>query len=281
MSCHLKPFVEAGNETVGESGLFDSTDGGLDIVGNAAELNGEFGQSLGGEDEVAGLRVAIARLSDGADINEVVAVLEKSTGRSEADNGIAIAAGGSVEDAGDVGVAVEADSGTLEIEGVRGVKGIKGVTEVFGAVERGVDNHEAHKCSGVGELMEPTGLFLGDVAAGPLNDAGGIGLEVVEVDSGVGAVVVVVTLDDLAPELADTPNARARGGIVADDITETDKFINALCAGIGDDGIKGFDIGVDVTDDCVAFLACHRWEVSYSIGGEKNNTTVGVTRLRG
>ena len=158
----------------------------------------------------------------------------------------------------DVGVAVEADAGALAVEGVGGVEGVEGVAEVLGAVERGVDDGEAHERGGEGELAEPTGFILADVAAGPLDDAGGVGLEIVEIDGRVGAVVVVVALDDLAAKLADAADALGGGGVVADDVTKADDVIHALGLGVGKDGVEGLDVGVDVADDGVSAGTWHK-----------------------
>ena len=44
-------------------------------------------------------------------------------------------------------------------------------------------------------------------------------------------------------------------GIVANDITQTDKFIDSISTGMFQHSLKSFEIGVDITDDC-CFHVC-------------------------
>lgn len=248
--------VEAGDESIREACELNAADGGLDVVVNAAELDGggiELGDVV---DDVAGLGDTIAGLADGADVDEVGALVEEAIGGGPLLDGARD--GVAQEDAGDVGVAVEANVGALGGEAVGGVRGIEGVAEVLGAVEGGVDGGEAEEGDGVGEGLEPTDVVFAEVATGPLDDAGGVGLEVVEVDGGVGAVVVVVAHDDLAAELSDALDALCGGGVVADDIAETEEVVDLLRFGVGEDGIQRLDVGVDVTDNGETFWTWHK-----------------------
>ena len=248
--------VEASDEAIREAGEFNAADGGLDVVVNAAELDGggvELGDVV---DDVAGLGDAIARLANGADVDEVGALVEEAIGGGPLLDGARDRV--AQEDARDVGVAVEANVGALGGEAVGGVRGIECVAKVLGAVEGGVDGGEAEEGDGVGEGLQPVDVVFAEVAAGPLNDTGGVGLEVVEVDGGVGAVVVVVAHDDLAPKLSDALDAFGGGGVVADDIAEAEEIVDLLCFGVGEDGVQRLDVGVDVTDDGETFGAWHK-----------------------
>ena len=63
--------------------------------------------------------------------------------------------------------------------------------------------------------------------------------------------VVMVAGEDGRAALADGAERLGGEGAVPDDVAEADHFLDSVPTGIGENALKGFEVGVDVADDCV------------------------------
>ena len=204
---------EAGGGALGKAGFADLALGARDVVLDAAQFDGVRRHVVDG---VGGARVAVARLADGADVDEVFAAGHdlQAVVEAAADDARLL------ERQRDVGVAEEADGAHLVGEVGLRFKFVEDVAPHFGVVQGAVDHHEGLDAAGVAEAAEPRALSVVELAARPFDDVGGEG---VEAGQGVveGAVVVVVAADDVvARQLADFGEAPLGVGVVADDVAD-------------------------------------------------------------
>jgi len=209
-------------------------------------------------DDVAGAGVAVAGLADAADVDDGALFLDLVHG-VVGQLGGRIEVGVVEEDAGLMGVADEADAG---VEALEVGEDLLGVGEdvlgedvlIHGAARGGVDEEDVAFLVAHGELAEEApaggaergiGLGVEDVA-GPVTGAFGGG---VEIGGLVEDGVVVVAHDGGAAAGADEVDALARIRTIADDVAETDDLLDAALGEIVEDGLEGFEIGVNVADD--------------------------------
>lgn len=92
-------------------------------------------------------------------------------------------------------------------------------------------------------------MVLRQVGLGPFCGGFGVGIEIPGVDLANGSPVVVAGYGDmvvLPKEVDDFSGV----GAVANDVTEGPKFVDwATGMGVGEDGVKGLEVGVDVGED--------------------------------
>lgn len=234
----------------GESEVADLVGDGVDVVGDAPDLEGFH---IGIEDAPRGLWIAVARLADGAGVDDHGAVLgefdrdgadEREDADIEGGLGIVASAG---EGAGEVGVADGADGGIHRAEGeARRHGGVEVVETVAG--EGAVADGEAVDVGSVWEEAEVTHVPGGEAGAREGDaDAGAV----VE---GVGCLVdedgfVVVAEDDDVAGILDKVHACFWVRAVADDVAEADQSIDTGAGDIREHGLECLSVGMDVCDE--------------------------------
>src|ERR1039458_10898123 len=206
----LQPFGEAFRQAGGADFFL----GGGDVVIEPAKFNGSGVHVV---NDIGGLGVVVARLADGADVDEIL------FGRINFKFGIGAAADGGVAHEGDghVGVAEEADLGVLLGKAGGGGELVEDVTPALRRIERGVNHREAGGHAGVLEIAQPLAFFLGKLFARPVNGVGGMGIETFQRVVG-GTVFVMISLYTGDVHFADDGEAFPGVGVVADDVAETD-----------------------------------------------------------
>ena len=102
---------------------------------------------------------------------------------------------------------------------------------------------------GQGKALQVISVFPGEASLSPFGRGFGVGVEVMGVDFANGCPVVVAGYGDVivVPEEVDD-----FGGIgaVADDVSEGPQLVHrATGVGVGEDGVEGLEVGVNVGED--------------------------------
>ena len=147
-----------------------------------------------------------------------------------------------------MGVADQAVRGGQQVECGLGLGRVEQVLD-YRCAQAAVDEGEGRHKGDLGQLGQEA-LFVGVELPGSPPDCGEGGpIEVGGVDDSRGGVVVVAG-DGLKVELTQSVQAPGGVGSVADEIAEAPDDVEAAVPfGVGNNGIEGFDVGVDVGDD--------------------------------
>ena len=238
----------------GDGGFVEARLGGGGADGVVVEGDAAEGDDAGRVvvEAVGGARIGVARVADGAGVDDVaLALLDHEVLRGDEVRGAAFA---QHEDAGDVGVADEDELGVGGAPGVEGLLRRDDVVEGLRAVERAVDADEALPFEYEG-LLGQEGLGLGRDAGGRPADHG-----LREVVEGVvrhlaGDDGVVVAHD----EVVDVAVGRFEDGLglrsVSDDIPEADDLPRLQRGEVRQHRVPGGQVGVDVGYDGVAHVS--------------------------
>ena len=207
------------------------------------------------EDDVAGAGVAVAGLADGADVDEGF-VFGQAVLVAEFFGAEEIEALG--EDAGDVGVALEA----VVFDHREDFFHLPLVVDVFGedvfvqgVAGRAVDEHQAVFAEVAGAFAEevpPLGVIDGTAAghfqlfASPKNGSFGTRVEAFGVEQG----TLIVVSQDTKFAFHDTVDALAWIGTVADDVAQAKDFVNPLLFDVSQHNLQCFQVAVDIAYNC-------------------------------
>src|SRR5271155_587717 len=225
----------------------------FDIVRNAPELDG-FLRDVG--DHECGARISIARLADGAGIEQVGgAVLDghggkmTSGGRFEMQHADLVVA--KREAALQVRVSEESDlRGGVE----QAIEGLGRRENVFVFIAKGAVDHDETIFSerAGGKLLEPFAIFGAQLVAGPESDAARDGIEIIGVSDAVAGLIVIAANGERA-DFADAIDNFVGIGTVADYIAETDYFVPVAFR-----GLESGEVGVDIAENQVAHATAPR-----------------------
>ena len=216
---------------------------GLDVVVEAAKFDGLRVHVV---DDIGALRIIVARLADGADVDEIF------FGRIHFELRVSAAAHDGVAHKGDghVRVAEEAHLRVLIRKTGGGSELIENVTPAVGRVERGVNHGEIRGHAGVFQIAQPLFVVSGELVAGPVNGFSGVGIKAVERIVG-GAVFVVVALDYGNIQVANDIEAFLGICVVANHVAEADGMRDVLGADVLQHHLKCFPVSVNVCNDGV------------------------------
>ena len=162
-----------------------------------------------------------------------------------------------------MGVAVKTELGVLVIKARGGIELVEDVAPFVRGIEGGVDDGEIAHLADHFEVAEPLLVGFGKLVAGPVDGLFGEWVEADEVVHDRG-LLVVVSLDHGAVELAHDVEAFAGVGVVADDVAEADVVGDLVLFGVGEDGLEGLEIGVDVSEDGESHVRGLREEYLFS-----------------
>lgn len=213
------------------------------IVGEAPEMDGVLN---GVVDAIGGARIAIARLPDGADIDEVFVAEDQSK-----INGIVAIdeSGVHFENCGNVGMTVEAELGMLVGEGRLGFDGFEHISPVFGSIEGGMHDGNAPDNCRVWEFAKPIEIFRRDLLTRPFDHLCGERMEIVRILGIGGGIVIVVSANGDAPEISDDIAALIGAGVVSDNVANADIICDPKRFCVVEDDVQRFEIGVNISDD--------------------------------
>ena len=201
------------------------------------------------EQQPGGARVAVARLSDGARVEQLLAPerhLLPRLGLAALERVVVAQSERELH----VAVADEREIGGLSAQ--RGV-GDVGRQDVLpdGVADRAVEERDAFARALGREVREQLELGGRQHAARPACGHAGIGGELRDVEhAGDDEVVVAAQADGGA--LAHERQALARLAAVADDVAEAPELVDALLAGVLEHGLERRQVAVDVRYDCDA-----------------------------
>ena len=141
-------------------------------------------------DHVSGLGIVVARLADGADVDEILLA------RLDLEFGVGAASHDAVADEGDrhMGVAEKADRGVLVSEAGGRRQLVEHITPALRAVQGGMDEGEIDEDARVFQLAQPLFVIVGQLPARPPHRLGGGRIESLQRPVA-RAILVMVALD--------------------------------------------------------------------------------------
>jgi hypothetical protein len=157
----------------------------------------------------------------------------------------------------------------------RGRELVEDITPALGTVERGVDDGKAGDEPDVFEIAQPLAIFGTELAAGPVDGFGRVGVETLQVFVG-RAVFVVVTLDAGHAHAAHDIEAFLGVGVVADDVTEATIVGALLLFCVVQNDVERLEVGVNVCDDRVSHAALLYYR---TISKPRNSFLAGSQRV--
>lgn len=206
------------------------------IVVETPEMDGMLN---GVVDAIGGSRIAIARLTDGPDIDEVFV----TENQAEIDRIVAgYESGVHFENCRNVGMAVEAELGMLVCEGRFGFDGFENIAPVFGSIECGVDDGDAPDDCRVGEFTEPIEIFGRNLLTGPFDYLCGERMEIAGIFGVCGRIMIVVAANGDASEIADDVAALIGTGVVTNNIADANKLCDPERFRVIEDDVKSFEV---------------------------------------
>ena len=188
----LQPFGEGKRQAGGA----DFRLGCSDVVVETVEFDKIFVEV---ESDVGSLRLSVAWLADGADVDAIFAGDFDFDARVQT----GLNAGGAAHEADwNVSVTVEADLSLLTVETVGGGEFVENVGPFVRQVERGVDDGKTLDLPDVFKVAQPSALVFAQLFARPFDSFSGERIETGQVDVA-GAIFVVVAHDGWAIEFPD------------------------------------------------------------------------------
>ena len=148
-----------------------------------------------------------------------------------------------------MGVAEEADLGKLIGKAGHGVELVHDVSPAGGGIQGAVNDGEVPDLTDHAQRAQPGFVFFGQSPAGPFQGRLGEGIQPDDVGIS-GGFLVMIALHDGASELLEPVHALAGVGVIPDHVANADVVRCTLLGGIGHDGVKGFQVGVDIAEDC-------------------------------
>src|SRR5271154_2875734 len=230
---------------------------GFDIVWNAPELDGLLGEV---SDYECSARVSIARLADGAGIEQVGGAIFDGQGGE-------MASGGGVEmQHADLIVAQSEAALQMRVTEESNLRrGVEQAVERLGRrehifvfiAEGAVDHNETILVERAGrKLLEPFAIFGAELVASPQRNGARDGIEIVGVGDARAGFIVIAANGERA-NFADAIDHFVGIGAVADYVAETDYFVPMAFRG-GEGGVESCEVGVNVAENQIAHATAPR-----------------------
>ena len=197
------------------------------------------------EGDVAGLGLPIAGLSDGADIEKILAA------NFQLDAGVQAAldsVGPPHKTDGNMRVSVEANLGVMIVKAIGSGELVENVRPFLRQIERGVDDGKALDLPDIFQVAQPGPLFFAQLFPGPPDGFGGQNIKTGQIHVA-GAVLVMIPHDGRTIERPDEFQAFAGIGPVTDDITQTDIVRALLLLRVGEDGLQSFEVAMNIAEN--------------------------------
>jgi hypothetical protein len=224
-----------------ETGGNDLLAGAFDIVTDPALLDQVF---VGVINAIGRAPITVAWLSDAAGVDEILFA------KLDVNLFLLGAMGAFVADEGalDVSMTEETDGSVLVGETGGGIEVAKDVTPLRGSIESRVHNCEIADLTLEAQVAQPFTVLVAQLLARPSH---GPLCHFIEIASRhrLGSLLVVISLNGWAIQIAHDLDALARIGVVADDIAQANEMRAVMFAGVRDHGLERLQVCMHIAEN--------------------------------